>query len=91
MPERDIGSLGAMGKGGWRRPGDSSAAAAVAVVAPPPIKSENPKSSYFFFKKSLIFHGHTVKKCEKTTKKETENQNLRSGPPDSADRSVSSS
>ena len=32
MPERDIESLGLMGKGGWRRPGNSSVAAAVAAV-----------------------------------------------------------
>ena len=64
MPERAIESLGAMGKGGWRRPGDSSAAAAVVVVVAPPIKSENPKSSYFF-KKSLRFRGYTVKNAEK--------------------------
>ena len=69
MPERDIGSLGAMGKGGWRRPGDSSAAAAAVVVAP--LKSENPKSSYFF-KKSLIFRGHTVKNTQKIEKSKFE-------------------
>ena len=91
MPERDIESLGVMGKGleaarkffhcrrrrrrRRRRP-----------LPLPLIKSENPKSSYFFFRKSLRFCGYIVKHA-----KTSENQNLRSGPPDSADRSVSSS
>ncbi len=59
MPERDIESLGVMGKGleaarrFFRRRRRRRRRR-------PPIKSENPKSSYFF-QKMLIFRCHAVK------------------------------
>ena len=69
MPERDIESLGVMGKGagGGQEilppppPSPSS---------PPPIKSENPKSSYFFQEIAHISWPYR-QKCGKTNRKIT--------------------
>ncbi len=69
MPERDIESLGVMGKGAGG--GQEILPLPPSSLPPPspPIKYENPKSSYFFFEKALVCCGHTVNNANNKSKK----------------------